>query len=225
MRVTGLVPRRGRRRAGAPWRAHVAIAVPLIAPTAGLAEEALATEPVVLVGAGDIAGCSWNRDEMTAQLLDAIPGTVFALGDNAYPDGTNRDYADCYDPTWGCHKARTRPATGNHEYITPGAAGYYNYFGPAAGEPGKGYYSYDVGEWHVIVLDSECGFVGRCDAGSPQGRWLQADLATNGRRCTVAMWHRPRFSSISGSNAQFRDFWKVLYDAGAELVLDGHVLY
>src|SRR6185436_17437968 len=93
----------------------------------------------------------------TAALLDAIPGTVFTLGDNAYPDGTAADFANCYDPTWGRHKSRTRPTAGNHEYNTPGAAPYYAYFGAAAGDPAKGYYSYDLGDWHIVVLNSNVG--------------------------------------------------------------------
>ncbi len=218
------VPRRGKGLGGARSCARVSLAAALVAAVVSLAPRLLASEPVVLVGAGDIAGCSWDRDEKTAQLLDAIAGTVFTLGDNAYPDGSDQNYAGCYEPTWGRHKARTRPATGNHEYFTPAAAGYFSYFGPAAGEPGKGYYSYDVGEWHVIVLDSECDLVGGCDTSSPQARWLQADLASSGRRCTVAMWHRPRFSS-SGGNSRLRDFWRILHDAGAELVLNGHNHY
>ena len=180
--------------------------------------------PAVLVGAGDIAGCSNEEDEETAKLLDNIAGTVFTLGDNAYPDGTDGQFSDCYHPTWGRHKARTRPAPGNHDYHVSGALGYFNYFGAAAGEVGKGYYSYDVDDWHIIVLNSECNEIGGCDIDAPQGKWLQADLATNPRTCTLAYWHKPRFSSSSGhgNNDKMQDFWQLLYDAGADVVLNGH---
>jgi hypothetical protein len=180
--------------------------------------------PPVLVGAGDISRCSNDQDEETAKLLDNITGTVITLGDNAYPDGTDSQFSDCYDPTWGRHKARTRPAPGNHDYHVPDAAGYFNYFGPAAGEIGKGYYSYDLGGWHIIALNSECNQVGGCESNSPQGQWLQADLAANPSTCTLAYWHKPRFSSGSshGSDTTFQDFWQLLYDAGADVVLGGH---
>jgi hypothetical protein len=178
----------------------------------------------VLVGAGDIAGCGSQKDLETARLLDNIAGTVFTLGDNVYSDGTDLQFSNCYDPTWGRYKARTRPAPGNHDYHTPGASGYFDYFGSAAGEMGKGYYSYDLGAWHIIVLNSECTQVGGCESDSPQGQWLEADLAANPKVCTLAYWHRPRFSSgsVHGSNARYRDFWRLLYDAGADVVLNGH---
>ncbi len=180
--------------------------------------------PAVLVGAGDIADCSYEEDEETAKLLDNIAGRVFTLGDNVYPDGTDGQFSDCYHPTWGRHKARTRPVPGNHDYHVSGASGYFNYFGAAAGEVGKGYYSYDVGDWHIIVLNSECDDIGGCDIDSPQGRWLQADLAANPRTCTLAYWHKPRFSSgsVHGNNDEMQDFWQLLYDAGADVVLNGH---
>jgi hypothetical protein len=184
----------------------------------------IVTDTTVLVGAGDIAGCGSQADLETALLLDHIGGTVFTLGDNVYPDGTDLEFSDCYDPTWGRHKARTRPAAGNHDYHTPGASGYFNYFGLAAGEVDKGYYSYNVGAWHIIVLNSQCAEVGGCDSGSPQWQWLQADLAANPAACTLAYWHHPRFSSSSkhGSDVTYQDFWQLLYDAGADVVLNGH---
>src|SRR5512133_3336264 len=125
---------------------------PAGSPTPGITG---AGDPV-LVGAGDIASCNSSGHEATARLLDDIPGTVFTLGDNAYQSGTADEYANCYDPSWGRHKDQTRPAAGNHDYSTPGADGYFDYFGAAAGPPGKGYYSYDLGAWHVIVLNSNC---------------------------------------------------------------------
>jgi hypothetical protein len=180
------------------------------------------SESVVFVGAGDIADCSGAQDEETAQLLDNIPGTVYTVGDNAYPNGTDAEYNNCYGPTWGRHKARTRPAVGDNEYNSSSvAAGYFNYFGAAAGNPNEGYYSYDVGSWHIIVLNSNCSNVGGCSASSPQGQWLQADLAANPRTCTLAIFHEPLFSS-SGVDADMRDFWAPLYAAGADIVLSGH---
>ena len=121
-----------------------------------------------LVAVGDIAQCPGNAG-ITATLVDGLPGTIAALGDTVYEDGTPEEYANCYEPTWGRHKARTRPAVGNHEYGTPGASGYFSYFGAAAGEPGKGYYSYTLGAWHVVALNSNCGEVGGCQAGFRPG--------------------------------------------------------
>ena len=172
------------------------------------------------MGAGDISDCGNNNDEATAKLLDNIAGTVFTTGDNVYADGTATEFATCYDPTWGRHKARTRPAAGNHDYHTAGAAGYFGYFGAAAGDPAKGYYSYDLGAWHIIVLNSNVSM----SAGSAQDVWLKADLAANTKTCTIAMWHHPRFSSGSthGSDTRLQVLWDDLYNAGAELALTGH---
>jgi hypothetical protein len=156
---------------------------------------------------------------MTATLLDAIAGTVFTLGDNAYPSGTAKDYRDCYDAQWGRHKARTRPVAGNHEYEVPAAAAYFAYFGANAGPPGLGYYSYDVGTWHVVALNSNIPM----DTTSGQASWLRDDLAANASRCTLAYWHHPLFSSgQNGDNAGTRELWRILYEAGAELVMAGH---
>jgi hypothetical protein len=174
----------------------------------------------VFVGAGDIADCSGD-DEATAQLLDNIPGTVYTVGDNAYPNGTAANFNDCYDPTWGRHKARTRPAVGDQEYNTSGAVPYFNYFGAAAGNLNEGYYSYNLGGWHIIVLNSNCSEVGGCDPDSPQGQWLQADLAANPSTCSLAYFHEPLFSS-KGGDSDLRDFWEPLYAAGVEIVLGGH---
>ena len=177
----------------------------------------------VLVGAGDIASCSSSGDEATAALIDDISGTVFTTGDNVYSNGTPAEFQDCYEPSWGRFKARTLPSVGNHEYATTGATGYFDYFGAAAGDPDKGYYSYDLGAWHVVVLNSNCSKVGGCGAGSPQEQWLRADLASSGSACTVAYFHHPRFSSatITGTTS-VTPLWQALYDAGTELVLNGH---
>jgi hypothetical protein len=177
--------------------------------------------PEVLVGAGDIAECASSGAPATAALLDDIPGTVFTVGDNAYPNGSDADYANCYHPHWGRHRARTRPVAGNHEYYTPGAEGYFNYFGAAAGERGKGYYSFDLGMWHVVMLNSTL-LLG--DPGGEQVQWLRDDLAATSRRCVMAVWHHPRWSSGSnhGSEEWTSPFWDALYEAGADVVVVGH---
>ncbi len=180
---------------------------------------------VVLLGAGDISTCSNNRDELTAQLLDQHAGTVFTFGDNAYPNGTTADYTNCYEPTWGRHKARTWAAIGNHEYGAGNANGTWDYFGDRAGPRGKGYYSFDLGDWHIIVLNDNKDFV-PFTPGTEQELWLRADLAANTKLCTLAIWHQPRF--LSSNEAGFTErfsrkvFWDDLYAAGADLVLNGH---
>jgi acid phosphatase type 7 len=179
----------------------------------------------ILVGAGDIASCDdLAGAQATANLLDNIPGTVFAAGDLAYPDGSDQQFANCYGPTWGRFKQRTRPAPGNHEYHSDGASGYTRYFGAAAGDPKKGYYSYELGAWHVVVLNSQCAQVGGCNAGSPQEQWLRQDLAQHPVPCTVAYFHEPLFSSGAkhGNGPEVKPFWQALYAAGADLVINGH---
>jgi acid phosphatase type 7 len=179
----------------------------------------------VLVGAGDIASCSSSGDEATANLLDNIAGTVVTLGDNAYTNGSATDYTNCYGPSWGRHLSRTRPSPGNHEYNTLNATGYFGYFGAAAGDPSKGYYSYDLGAWHIIVLNSNssCTTIS-CAAGSAQDTWLRADLAAHANVCTLAYWHHPRFNSGAshGNNTAVSNFWDALYLYGADVILNGH---
>jgi hypothetical protein len=191
---------------------------------AGRAGPVAAADPV-LVAAGDIAFCSSSGDEATANLLDTIDGTVVTLGDNAYESGTITEYNTCYDPTWGRHIARTKPSPGNHDYLTANATGYYGYFGGAAGDPTKGYYSYALGAWHIVVINSNvnCAIIA-CSAGSAQEQWLRADLAANPRTCTLAYWHHPRFSSgtTHGNQAFMQPIWQALYDYGADVVLSGH---
>ena len=173
----------------------------------------------VLVGAGDIARCSLTNAENTAKIIDTIPGTVFVAGDNAYENGTITEYQTCYQPTWGRFFARTMPAAGNHEYNSPGATGYYQYFGAKAGDPSKGYYSYELGSWHVIVLNSNISTT----ATSPQVAWLRADLAANTKTCTVAYWHHPRFNSGPvGNNGNLQPLWDALYQFNADLVVVAH---
>ncbi len=178
----------------------------------------------MLVGAGDIGDCETRDDDGTAALLDGIAGTVFTAGDNAYESGTAEQFATCYDETWGRHKDRTRPAPGNHDWNTGTLAGYFGYFGAAAqGPDGDSWYSYDLGAWHVIMLDSECAKVDGCGPDSPQGRWLAADLAGSRAACTVAIWHKPRFSSGEhGNDRSVAPFWTALHTAGADVVINGH---
>jgi acid phosphatase type 7 len=181
----------------------------------------------VLVGAGNIATCGDPRHEATAQLLDRVvedhDATVFALGDNAYERGTLREYEECYDPTWGRHKERTRPALGNWEYGTPGAAGYFEYFGDRAGDPDKGYYSYILGDWHIVVLNTNCHHVG-CNREAPQLRWLHAELQANRDKCTIAFGHHPRFSSSREvpSYAALEAMWAILDEGGVSAYVAGH---
>ena len=190
----------------------------------GLATIAVMDTTAVLVGAGDIAACPndvdiVDGDDSTATILDTIPGTVFTLGDNAYENGTATEFTNCYNPSWGRHKARTRPTPGNHEYVTAGAAGYFGYFGAAASDPTKGYYSYDLGAWHVVVLNN---YVAQ-NIGSAQEQWLRADLAASTKQCTIAMWHEPLFSSgPKGGTPGSLALWQALYAYGAEIVLNGH---
>jgi len=173
----------------------------------------------VLVGAGDISN-SGSGDTATAALLDNIPGTVFTAGDNVYDSGTLSEFNTYYEPTWGRHKARTKPAPGNHDYNTSGATGYYSYFGAAAGPSGRGYYSYDLGNWHVVSLNSQVSM----SAGSAQEQWLRADLAASSKPCTVAYWHKPLFTS--GANhapeTATRPLFQALYDFNADVVIAGH---
>ena len=165
------------------------------------------------------------RQRATSDLLvGAGYEAVLALGDIQYEDGAFSKFGASYDPSWGRVKAITRPSPGNHEYQTAGAAGYYQYFGAAAGDPTKGYYSFDLGGWHLIALNSNCSAVGGCGAGSVQEQWLRTDLAAHASAsCTLAYWHHPRFSSGEhGSSSTYQAFWQALYDANADVVLVGH---
>ena len=182
----------------------------------------------VLVGAGDIAACDdGGRAALTGRLAATVApetATVFTTGDNAYPSGTTANFEECYAPAWGTLRPRTRPATGNHDWKAPGAAGYRAYFGDAAGPPDATWYAYDAVTWRVIVLDSECGSVGGCDPASPQGRWLASELAGHPVACSVAIWHRPRFSSGTrhGSDRDMAPLFDAVAAAGVDLVLNGH---
>jgi acid phosphatase type 7 len=148
---------------------------------------------------------------------------VLTLGDLQYEDGAYSKFLQSYDLSWGRVKPITRPAVGNHEYLTPDAAGYFQYFGAAAGTPGAGYYSYDVGLWHLIAINSQCSKAGGCKAGSRQEAWLRQDLAAHQNRCVLAYWHHPRFSSgPHGSHLQMATIWNDLVTGGADVALAGH---
>jgi dipeptidyl aminopeptidase/acylaminoacyl peptidase len=199
-------------------------------------------DPVV-VAAGDIAcdpedgrfGNGLGRGPFCHQrgtsdlLLRMDLSAVLALGDLQYEDGKLWKFQRSFDPSWGRLKPLIRPVPGNHEYRDRGAAGYFDYFnGPGrssgpAGERGRGYYSFDIAGWHLIALNSECSHAGGCGAGSPQERWLRQDLAGHPAACTLAFWHQPRFTSgqhpgATGTGA----LWSALYEANADLVLNGH---
>jgi len=179
-------------------------------------------DPNFAGGTGTAAACHMRA---TADLLTAInPTAVLGLGDNQYGNAERAAFEASYGPSWGRLKERTRPVPGNHEYDADGAKGYFEYFGAAAGDPAKGYYSFNLGSWHLVALNSNCRAVGGCHKGSPQERWLRADLQANKRLCTLAYWHHPRWSSGSehGSDPTYAGFWQALYEAGAELVLSGH---
>jgi len=193
--------------------------------------ESSKTEPATytLVGAGDIAGCrAIEGARATAKLIEKIPGTVFAAGDLAYESGSPDEFEFCYGPTWGRFKDRTRPAMGNHEYENPTAHGYFDYWGAQAGPRGKGYYSFDLGNWHIVVLNTNCysQILGGCAAGSTEETWLKKDLAAHANSCIIAYGHHALFSSgIFKKHAlhpELRPLWQDLYDAHADLILAGH---
>ncbi len=189
----------------------------------------------VVVAAGDIAECPGGDQEATAALVDALsPDAVLTLGDTVYPNGSLDEFLDCYHASWGRFRPITRAAVGNHEYHAPHAGPFYAYFCGGSGAPFEGRVSFEIGAWHVIVLNSNCGGdadmpasvadeFGGCAAGSAQARWLEADLAAHPSRCTLAMWHHPRFSSGPYGTADYMsDLWRILRNSGVDLVLSGH---
>ena len=181
---------------------------------------------VSIVAAGDIAcdpvqnvGTPKDCDQAaTADLIGQLnPTAVLTLGDNQYQNGTLAAFQSVFGTTWGKYRPIMYPAIGNHEYLTRGAAGYFGYFGVPA------YYSYNLGDWHMISLDSECSYVGGCQAGSAQERWLLADLAAHPSKCTLVYWHEPRFSSGEHQDAtQMAPIWADLVAAHVSVVLSGH---
>jgi len=189
----------------------------------------------VVAAAGDIAcgvplgGNSCRQADTALRVIDSAPDVVLPLGDLQYESGVYADFINVYDATWGRFREKTRPVPGNHEYLTPNAQGYFDYFdglsaaSGAAGDRDKGYYSFDLGDWHIIALNSNCGQVRGCERGSPQELWLRADLVTHHRPCTLAYWHHARFSSgPNGNHLQVEPLWMDLYDGGVDVVLNGH---
>jgi hypothetical protein len=181
----------------------------------------------VLLAAGDIAECDHEGDEATADILAEYPNaTIAPIGDLAYQEGTRAQFEECYGPSWGRFKDRTRPATGNHEHSTTDAQGYWEYFGSRGGPYDNYYYSYDLGAWHVVVLNSDCWRVDGCELGDPQIQWLREDLNQSPALCTLAYWHRPPFSSGRYGDAEdterVRPLWQAAYEEGVDLVLTAH---
>ena len=187
--------------------------------------------PAVLIGAGDIAFCGsdpqHDGDEQTAAQIQTLiaqepNAAVFTAGDTVYGDGTMAELKKCFDPSWGQFKERIRPSAGNHDYMTDQGAPYYTYFGAAAGEPGVGYYSYDLGVWHIVALNSNCNDIA-CGPNSKQVEWLREDLQSSGKQCTLAYWHHPRFSSgIAGGSGSVSSFWRTAFEMGVDVVVNGH---
>lgn len=186
------------------------------------------TAPVI-IAAGDIGDCTRTTDDATGALLPTLPGIVMPLGDNAYTNGTPTEFASCFDPAWGNAKSRMHPVAGNHDYYNPGttknADGYFGYFGAAAGDPAKGYYDFTLGSWLVIVLNTGTENGAFIAAGSAQEQWLRGELASHSQQCTLALFHHPQFTTLSGRpfiRPETTPIWQALYDGGADLVLNGH---
>jgi hypothetical protein len=177
----------------------------------------------VLLAVGDIGSCEGQADDAVADLASSLPGPVALLGDIAYEDGSAVDFRRCFEPAWGLMRSRFHPVAGNHEYETPRASGYFDWFGAAAGTPGQGWYSFELGAWHAVALNSNCGAVGGCDAGSPQLSWLESDLAAHPSACLLAMWHHPRYSSGRHGSAEVMDpLWDALVAQGLDVALTAH---
>ena len=191
------------------------LTLPSLPPAPGPGEE-------VLLAVGDIGSCDGNADEKVAELASELPGTIALLGDTVYPNATARTLADCLQPAWGPMLDRIRPAVGNHDYTGADASAYFSFFGDAAGPAGEGWYSYDLGAWHIVVLNSNCSKVS-CDPASPQLEWLAGDLAAHPSDCLAAVWHHPRFGSgRHGMNQDVDPLWQAVVAAGVDVVLNGH---
>ncbi|MBV8514191.1 MAG: metallophosphoesterase [Acidobacteria bacterium] len=215
---------------GVPAQTTPAIQPAKPAPNAQESSQTTEDKVFILMGAGDIAGCgsALGGAEATAKLIEQIPGEVFASGDLAYEHGNAAEFHECYGATWGRFKDRTHPSLGNHEYGTPEARDYFRYWGDRAGPVGKGYYSFDLGVWHIIALNSNCGApgLGGCEAGSPEETWLRKDLSEHAGSCIIAFGHHALFSSgilrKHAVHGELRQMVRDLYDAHADLLLVGH---
>jgi hypothetical protein len=179
--------------------------------------------PVFLTGAGDISFCDYDTDDATASLLENVPGLIFTLGDTQYDGSTYDLFMNCFDKSWGKYKDRMIPVVGNHEYEDDSANGFYDYFANELDPDRQGYFSMDVGAWHIVVVNSQCDAVGGCDEGSSQYQWLVNDLEQDSHLCTLALWHKPRFATGYHGPAQEMDaIWRIMVDNDVELVLNGH---
>jgi hypothetical protein len=177
----------------------------------------------VLLAVGDIGSCTGQADDAVADLASGLPGAVALLGDIAYEDGSAADFERCFEPAWGPMRPRFHPVPGNHEYETRDASGYFDWFGAAAGTPGQGWYSFELGAWHAVALNSNCGAVGGCGGGSAQLSWLESDLAAHPSACLLAMWHHPRYSSGRHGSAEVMDpLWDALVAQGLDVALTAH---
>jgi len=178
--------------------------------------------PVTLAAVADIAICGQESDDQTAALISAWNAEVIIAGDANNEDGTIWQYQNCFEPSWGKYISRMHTVAGNHDYYSDPINNYYFYFGERAGEPGKGYYSFDLGEWHIVGLNSNCGYL-PCGPSSEQVAWLKEDLITNQKICTLAFWHVPRWNSGPAKQANWvQSFWDELYEAGADVIVNGH---
>jgi len=173
----------------------------------------------VLLAAGDIGVCGSTPAIETGLMLDSLDGTILAVGDLAYRHGTAEEFATCYDPVWGRHKARTRPSPGNHEYESSSAQPYYDYFGGQAGSSGQGFYSFRAGDWLVLSLNSNVPVGGS----TAQGQWIRSELIANNSRCALAYFHHPLYSSgPNGDNARLAGLWQMLYEQGVDVIISAH---
>jgi hypothetical protein len=202
------------------FAARAALAQAPPAATLAVGATPASDSSAVVIAAGDIAACTFGASE-TARLLDNLPGTIIVVGDAAYPSRRDPNpYKTCYDSTWGRHKERTRPVPGNHDVLPRSVMRmYFNYFGEAAGQEPDGYYSFDVGRWHVLGLNSTIAMGPK----SKQGKWVAADLEANQAKCTLAFMHHPRFSSGPHSKAfTTRDVFPLLVKGGVDIVISAH---
>ncbi len=193
------------------------------ATTAESSTTPAAPAPWRVVVIGDIADCAQTTDDEVASLVKSYQSTILLAGDNAYPNGSATDFANCFEPILGDAKARIYPTPGNHEYRTASAAGYFGYWGTRAGDPSQGYYAFSSAGWRVVALNTECSNIGGCTSGTPMYNWMRADLAANPTTCSLVFTHHPRFSSGEhGSDATLNDLWLGMQSSGVDIYLAGH---
>jgi hypothetical protein len=179
----------------------------------------LTGQTIVVAAVGDIGLCGSAAVEQTARLAEGIDGQILLAGDLAYPQGSATDFLRCFDPWWGGFRRRWRPSPGNHEYETPGATAYFQYFGIAAGTPGRSFYAFRAGDWLVLMLDSNVSM----GIGSSQYVFVRSELTSTNAPCALAVWHHPLFTSgPNGPNTYLRDLWTLLYERGLDVIVNGH---